>query len=250
MIINYSHQPAHANTKRFGFTLAEVLITLGVIGVVAAMTIPTLISNYQKHVIESNLKETYSILQQVMRSNEGNDNAFDPEVLDGTDSLEKWFNSYMKPYLKFSHLCINKSGCWHKGVTKTLGGGTAPYDMKDMGVGINTITIKLYNGANLCLDSYGVSDLWNIHGIKSTSLGLVVLIDANGDSGPNIIGKDIHPVAFTEKGLIPDGADSGSESINNNCNIDSTAQNSGYYCLERIKNNGWEIPNDVWKKKI
>ena len=35
-------------TKRFGFTLAEVLITLGIIGVVAAMTIPTLIKTYQK----------------------------------------------------------------------------------------------------------------------------------------------------------------------------------------------------------
>ena len=34
-------------TKRFGFTLAEVLITLGIIGVVAAMTIPTLIANTQ-----------------------------------------------------------------------------------------------------------------------------------------------------------------------------------------------------------
>ena len=34
-------------TKRFGFTLAEVLITLGIIGVVAAMTIPTLIHNYK-----------------------------------------------------------------------------------------------------------------------------------------------------------------------------------------------------------
>ena len=30
------------------FTLAEILITLGIIGVVAAMTIPTLITNYQK----------------------------------------------------------------------------------------------------------------------------------------------------------------------------------------------------------
>lgn len=34
---------------RFGFTLAEVLITLGIIGVVAAMTIPTLMVNYKAH---------------------------------------------------------------------------------------------------------------------------------------------------------------------------------------------------------
>ena len=35
--------------KIFGFTLAEVLITLGIIGVVAAMTLPTLIQNYKKN---------------------------------------------------------------------------------------------------------------------------------------------------------------------------------------------------------
>ncbi len=34
--------------KNLGFTLAEVLLTLGIIGVVAAMTIPMLITNYQK----------------------------------------------------------------------------------------------------------------------------------------------------------------------------------------------------------
>ena len=55
---------------KFGFTLAEVLITLGIIGVVAAMTIPTLISKNQKRVIEAKLKEDYSIIQQVIKSNE------------------------------------------------------------------------------------------------------------------------------------------------------------------------------------
>lgn len=47
--------------KKSGFTLAEVLITLGVIGVVAAMTIPTLMMNYQKQVWESKLKKTFAI---------------------------------------------------------------------------------------------------------------------------------------------------------------------------------------------
>src|SRR5574344_2035276 len=48
--------------KKFAFTLAEVLIVLGIIGVVAAMTIPTLINNYQVSQYESALKHTYSTL--------------------------------------------------------------------------------------------------------------------------------------------------------------------------------------------
>lgn len=48
------------NAQYRGFTLAEVLITLGIIGVVAAMTLPTLISNYQKSVALNRLKQTYA----------------------------------------------------------------------------------------------------------------------------------------------------------------------------------------------
>ena len=51
-------------TKRFGFTLAEVLITLGIIGVVAAMTIPTLISNTNGAKYRSQFKKSISTLNQ------------------------------------------------------------------------------------------------------------------------------------------------------------------------------------------
>ena len=50
--------------KKHAFTLAEVLVTLGIIGVVAAITLPTLIKEYQKHVWVNQLKTTYSILEQ------------------------------------------------------------------------------------------------------------------------------------------------------------------------------------------
>ena len=53
--------------NRFGFTLAEVLITLGIIGVLAAMTIPNLISTYRKKQIEIQAKVTYSTIQQALR---------------------------------------------------------------------------------------------------------------------------------------------------------------------------------------
>ena len=51
-------------TKRFGFTLVEVLITLGIIGVVAAMTIPTLISNTNSAKFKSQYKKTLSTMNQ------------------------------------------------------------------------------------------------------------------------------------------------------------------------------------------
>ena len=57
----------HHLPRRAAFTLAEVLITLGVIGVVAALTLPTLIQNYQKHVAVNRLKVVYNIMSNVIR---------------------------------------------------------------------------------------------------------------------------------------------------------------------------------------
>ena len=48
--------------RRVAFTLAEVLITLGIIGVVAALTLPTLIQNYQKQVLVNQYKKAYNVL--------------------------------------------------------------------------------------------------------------------------------------------------------------------------------------------
>ena len=52
---------------RNGFTLAEVLITLGIIGVVAAMTIPTLINKYQKHVYYTQFRKAASQLENAIK---------------------------------------------------------------------------------------------------------------------------------------------------------------------------------------
>ena len=50
--------------KKLAFTMAEVLITLGVIGIVAAMTLPALIGNYKKKVTVTRLQRTYTVLAQ------------------------------------------------------------------------------------------------------------------------------------------------------------------------------------------
>ena len=49
------------------FTLAEVLITLGIIGVVAALTLPTLISNYKKQTYVTGLQKAYSVLNNMTK---------------------------------------------------------------------------------------------------------------------------------------------------------------------------------------
>ena len=48
------------------FTLAEVLITLGIIGIVAAMTLPALVGKYQKKVTVERLKKVYTVLSQAV----------------------------------------------------------------------------------------------------------------------------------------------------------------------------------------
>ena len=50
--------------KHCAFTLAEVLITLGIIGVVAAMTLPTVINQYEKKITVVKLKKAYNTLAQ------------------------------------------------------------------------------------------------------------------------------------------------------------------------------------------
>ena len=64
VVTNEKRKDYEVMTKRFGFTLAEVLITLGIIGVVAAMTIPTLISNTNGAKFRSQFKKTISTLNQ------------------------------------------------------------------------------------------------------------------------------------------------------------------------------------------
>ena len=55
------------NSRKIAFTLAEVLITLGIIGVVAALTIPTLMANHRKQVVETSLEKFYSTMNQAIK---------------------------------------------------------------------------------------------------------------------------------------------------------------------------------------
>ncbi len=97
-----------------GFTLAEVLITLGIIGVVAAMTIPTLVQNYKKKQASVKLKRFYSMMLQAIQLSEVDNGSalyWDKESIarnedgeiDNTEQkarVERFYTKYLASYLK------------------------------------------------------------------------------------------------------------------------------------------------------
>ena len=78
-------------TKRFGFTLAEVLITLGIIGVVAAMTIPTLIANTNSAKFRSQFKKTLSTMNQAALMGQAQ---YDMNYADATKACSETVNTH------------------------------------------------------------------------------------------------------------------------------------------------------------
>ena len=87
-----------------GFTLAEVLITLGIIGVVAAMTIPTLTTKYAKQRTETQLVKFYSMMNQTLRMSVADNGDPDGWIIAKKtytyDETVEVLNTYIFPYMK------------------------------------------------------------------------------------------------------------------------------------------------------
>lgn len=81
-----------------GFTLAEILITLGIIGIVAAMTIPNLVATHKAKRLRAQFLKSYSTIQQVFRHMEADDFSTDPTTYP-TGTFYKIFMQYLQaPY--------------------------------------------------------------------------------------------------------------------------------------------------------
>ena len=95
------------------FTLSEVLITIAVVGVISAITLPTLIKNYNKKIAVNRLKETYSLINQVVKTSEIDNGPLESwnYNLSGEDFAKK----YIRPYFKVIKDCkANNNNCWAK----------------------------------------------------------------------------------------------------------------------------------------
>ena len=247
----------HDNKKNGGFTLAEVLITLGIIGVVAAMTIPTLIKNYQKTVWVNQLKKSVSTLEQgfqKMLADEGVDSFKDTELgllckslpyyASGDDDGELTeHTNILKKYFKI----INANDKTTEGDNKTFGSeynGTAYKLLYGEREYSGDGAIKLYMNDGTVFGFRLFFDNANYRYID---------IDVNGDEKkPNQWGRDSFKFILTDNmRLIPVGSKNYDKMFENNGN--KYWKNSDYYCsvngnyssgdgcAARIIENGWKM---------
>lgn len=188
------------------FTLAEVLITLAIIGVVAAMTIPTLINNAQEQAYLTQFKKVYTNLSQSYLSA-----AQESGTADTWLTGEELYNN-MKPYLKIIEDCPATDGCFPNVVYKTIKGGDAyPFYQASYGY-----KVRLADGSSVLFQTS-----WEIAG--------TIYVDINGDKAPNQFGYDMFVFRLINK--------SGSPAVVG-YNTD-WALNSASYCSKTIPSGGW-----------
>lgn len=183
------------NSKNNGFTLAEVLITLGIIGVVAAMTLPTLIQNHQKRSLEVATQKFYSTMSQAVKkymADEGVDDLRNTPLTDmsedgaGWEDAKKACEDFVQKYLKVAKVC--EDGCFADNY-KMLNGETSEV------LGLKS-EMKKYTGTFMLADGavfdirYG--DDWPIE----------LYVDVNGRKGPNKIGYDLWDMTIFYDGSI------------------------------------------------
>ncbi len=210
-----TYSPIHLFTysprKRPAFTLAEVLITLGIIGVVAAMTIPTLIADYKDKVLLNQAKNSYSKLSNALIMTKSQ-NGFDSYgELFGPSYTNDEIVEILSKNLKMVKICKeNQGGCWNwktKSNKKTYQNGKTIYqDFSKLSSAIlsdgSVIFISRYQHNGDCkwtqtwtkTDNKG-NPLKDENGneIKVSSddgrCGSIK-IDVNGAKGPNQLGAD------------------------------------------------------------
>ncbi|MFI3300312.1 MAG: type II secretion system protein [Candidatus Gastranaerophilales bacterium] len=188
------------------FTLAEVLITLGIIGVVSAMTMPTLMSNYQ-----SNALATKKLLFEERLEEAMNQMRFH-EKLTGYSDVES-FVAELGKYLKINETCDSSdmSDCFP---ATSIDSCDRSIDIDDLVTGEdfasytpeNDFTAKnvgaVFADGTKAIINYDKNCDWldpydgGANRAEATSC-IAVLADVNGNSGKNTVGNDILPINTT-----------------------------------------------------
>ena len=198
------------------FTLAEVLITLGIIGVVAAMTIPTLISNYKERVTITKVKQTFSYLTQ----------AYTYSVLEN-GTPETWklgtgmydsnahvaMANYFKPYFKLSKDCVGKSKDYVMENCLAIASDGITGEAMATSMRLNNgVTIKFRMWSPDCAAGYA-----NDNNEFTTCGAITAYIDPMSSNQKS--GRNIFEFYLTKKGVVPMGMDGSGLTFEKACNL-------------------------------
>ncbi len=210
------------------FTLAEMLITIGIIGFVSAMTIPSLISNVNDTRFRTQFLKTYAVIQQAVKRMEADDIAIDPKLYDRMGNpFYRTFLSYLTNATDCGDCCAfaknpMPTGCFDYNKNSYLtfrGNGTLLKNFFDDG------QILMPDGSLVMVEQPGGSGEERIY----------VFVDVNGTKPPNRLGHDLFVLQFTDNGLLPmgqNGTDYAEESgtTNKYCDKHSGIANNGMSC--------------------
>ncbi|MDR1327413.1 MAG: type II secretion system GspH family protein [Heliobacteriaceae bacterium] len=207
--------------KKHAFTLAEVLITLGIIGVVAALTMPSLIGNYQKNVVTTRMKKFYSMINQAALMRTAHEQELNKSMLTAADNpniMLDFFNTNYAPYIT-----TVKTKTKNKGLAVAFTDGSGVYMWKDYAGGAAyQSTASTYT---LFCPVY--RDCENIEETKEIGY----LLD----------GKKIF-LFWTDGGLpVPGAWDGTRDGLKAEC---GGKGKNNYACAKLIADDGWQIKDD------
>ncbi len=209
---------------KIGFTLAEVLITLGIIGVVAAITIPNMINNSKAAKLRSQFLKAHSSVQQAYRLMLADDISIDPKDYSTHGTFYKMYMNYFQGVTdcgaKDTSIAQKNRPCYKNSDTpyKTFTGSNVASTWFDDG------QLALQDGTLVLIENYQ-NRLW-------------VSVDINGyNNKPNIWGYDLFTFEVLEGGLTAMGSDGTSYSdMDNYCNTFSTNTMNGVACTKKAIN--------------
>lgn len=242
--------------KFFGFTLAEVLITIGVIGIVAALTIPTIMSKVDKQTNLVSLKKAYSVMTQALIQL-ANDSgcAGDLKCAHIFDDTEQNMGDAIAKYFKVLKNCgdyttTGITGCLSDETAGSYDGANRTALLDEVGyrfITVDGISYALWSTGTNCVDNISRSGSNNVPMAEFCGYAY---IDVNGPvKGPNNMGIDVFEFYITNgkgPGLYPAG---GSDDDENNPWKDDDGNPvgcfdgnpDGLYCPGRIIEEGWQI---------
>ena len=223
------------------FTLAEVLVTLGIIGIVSAMTVPTLMQNHQRKTYVTQLHKVYNELNQAFQQFKNDNNAL--TLLEAGLSDQTAVNNFLKTYFKTVTVCDTlEEPCVYDAKYKNLNGVTLANNWWP-----NANCGVLGSGASVCIEAFHND---KVNGIKYGH----IFIDINGLKGPNIAGRDAYVVMYYEDGTIDEEGVAPSCNTMKECTVASNAstlreekytkcKSSSDFkgCFGKILNDNWEM---------